>query len=131
MTGTLRKNMRVDLAGKATTLAETMKSSHAFNRQSSMSSDGTLRVSPIDASLALEDFILIKADEILPWRGPRRKMQMPSAHRRGCDFGETRERRSYRCEKSMEGKWRIVVGDWCSAHARPTCVHAHSSTLTV
>ena len=60
MTGTLRKNMRVDLAGKATTLAETMKSSHAFNRQSSMSSDGTLRVSPIDASLALEDFILIK-----------------------------------------------------------------------
>ena len=60
MTALLWENMRGDLPGKATTLAETMKSSHAFSRQSSMSSDGTLRVSPIDASLTLEDFILIK-----------------------------------------------------------------------
>ena len=57
---TLWDNMRADLLGKATSLAETMQSSGAFSRQSSMSSDGTLRVSPIDASLTLEDFILIK-----------------------------------------------------------------------
>ena len=31
----------------------------------------------------------------------------------------------------MEGKWRIVVGDSCPAHARPTCVHAHGSISTV
>ena len=61
ITGELWSSMRPDLLEKARVVADTMASPGAFKREATMSCDGTLRVSPLDGSIGLEDFVLIKS----------------------------------------------------------------------